>query len=485
MLRPGTIQCILCNGIILHCGGEDRRIVDHLRIEHGVSFNLRYIVAGCMMEEHERNVIADLVQERENIFRRSAINLKKEEVEMKPKIEYIVSNSLVDLHNLHLKKVRLSNIEVHANVFENEVLSSINCPHCNFFFVSWKSLKVHLIAFHKHDTRKNQGQLVPPLHVMKCKICNYSGRNKKQLRNHHRREHTFKSSPCPSSGKTLNLKITRIASSKSVHGKNTSSEKPKSKCCICGLSLSSPGNLKRHIKIMHKEATSLKDGPATRHIDVKSKDLTMVGRQLRTRCIVHDNDNVSINESDSAPNVAADQSANNDTWTCQKGEISSSNEKHQTSNITVQYSTELNNNNFQCKHQRDNFNKIKFLEALGLMPIRKDEHIEGVDIGSASNKRLEFKCGVCDFVCYMDKELYAQKISAHSSQTCSGQNNLLFPVNDVASDLCEGKRQVVPVVSNFCKSKHTLPAIKDQSLVDKTKMSRDTIPISYSDVNLD
>jgi len=479
MLRPGSIQCILCNGIIFYCGGEDRRIVDHMRIEHGVSYNLRYIVAGCMMEEHERNVIADLVKEREAIFRRSAINLKKEEAERNPKIGYIVPYSLADLQNLKLKKVTLSNIEVHANVFEKEVLSRINCPYCNYIFVSWKSLRVHLLAFHKQETRKNQGQLVPPLHVMKCKLCNHSSRTKKQLKNHHRREHIFKSSPCPSSDKTLKLRITKIASSKPVHGKNTISEKPNSECYICGLSLSRPGNLKRHIKTVHKDATEFQDRPAVKHIDVdKSKDLTVVGRQLRTRCIVTDNDIASLKESNSASNVTVGKSANNCAWNRQKCESSSNNDNR------LQCSTELINNNLKCEHHRDNNNKIKFLEALGLMPIVKDEQIGGGDLGSAYFKSLQFKCGKCDFVCYLEKELYAHKISGHSSQSFSAPSKSLIPVNDVASDLCEDNRQDVPLVSSIWKSKHTLLSIEDQSLVNEMKMSRVPITISYSDVNL-
>jgi len=62
--RPGTVFCILCNGIVSYKKGDRKRFEDHMNIEHGAFYNLDFILAGCLMSKDERQVIFELIDEK-------------------------------------------------------------------------------------------------------------------------------------------------------------------------------------------------------------------------------------------------------------------------------------------------------------------------------------------------------------------------------------------------------------------------------------
>merc|ERR1711955_195332 len=65
-MRVPTLQCILCKGLVACSVKDTQRLLDHLVFEHGVSSDYDYILAGCLMTQAEREVIADVIQERES-----------------------------------------------------------------------------------------------------------------------------------------------------------------------------------------------------------------------------------------------------------------------------------------------------------------------------------------------------------------------------------------------------------------------------------
>lgn len=64
-MRANTIICILCRGIVAYTKKDRNRFNSHMNIEHGVSYSLNYILAGCLMNDDERNVVANIIEDRE------------------------------------------------------------------------------------------------------------------------------------------------------------------------------------------------------------------------------------------------------------------------------------------------------------------------------------------------------------------------------------------------------------------------------------
>jgi len=64
-MRSGTVFCLLCRGIVSYNKDDRKRFDDHMNIEHGAFYNLKFLLAGCLMNDEERNVVAEMIEERQ------------------------------------------------------------------------------------------------------------------------------------------------------------------------------------------------------------------------------------------------------------------------------------------------------------------------------------------------------------------------------------------------------------------------------------
>jgi hypothetical protein len=64
-MRTPSLSCILCNGLVAYTKGLRARFDSHMSVEHGITSNFNYILAGCLMNQDERNVVANIIEERE------------------------------------------------------------------------------------------------------------------------------------------------------------------------------------------------------------------------------------------------------------------------------------------------------------------------------------------------------------------------------------------------------------------------------------
>jgi len=81
MVRAPTINCLLCNGLVAYTRNDRKRFDSHMKVEHGASGNLSYILAGCLMSKEERNVVAALIEERQENRTEVVVQDKIEEEE--------------------------------------------------------------------------------------------------------------------------------------------------------------------------------------------------------------------------------------------------------------------------------------------------------------------------------------------------------------------------------------------------------------------
>ena len=59
------VQCFLCSAKIFYGQNDQERLRDHLRSEHSIDTGLDYLVAGCLMNDEEREAIVNVVKDRE------------------------------------------------------------------------------------------------------------------------------------------------------------------------------------------------------------------------------------------------------------------------------------------------------------------------------------------------------------------------------------------------------------------------------------
>ena len=59
------IQCFLCSARIFYERGDTSALVDHLRSEHSADSGENYLIAGCLMNQEEREAIVNVVKDRQ------------------------------------------------------------------------------------------------------------------------------------------------------------------------------------------------------------------------------------------------------------------------------------------------------------------------------------------------------------------------------------------------------------------------------------
>ena len=62
LLRPGTLTCILCRGVVQYKNNNKVRFVKHMENEHAAYFDLDFILATCFMDEDEKAAVKNVIQ---------------------------------------------------------------------------------------------------------------------------------------------------------------------------------------------------------------------------------------------------------------------------------------------------------------------------------------------------------------------------------------------------------------------------------------
>merc|ERR1712129_192264 len=60
----GSIDCLLCGGLVAYSKGSAARLDKHMEVEHGVRRNKPYLLAGCLMTPAERSLVTLIIEQR-------------------------------------------------------------------------------------------------------------------------------------------------------------------------------------------------------------------------------------------------------------------------------------------------------------------------------------------------------------------------------------------------------------------------------------
>ena len=200
VMRPGTIKCVLCQGIVSYCKDDTTRFIDHMNYEHATTSNLRFILAGCLMNEDERNVVSQIIEDRESDASAFTPILKSEDCGARP--------SKSD-HSPQIKQE-----DQRLDCTGEDVARSIHCPQCDKTFPAGKNLKVHLFRYHK----------------MKSKVLGSTAINSSVI------------------SEKENL---QLENKKQIDG--IDSAVARNQCLQCETTFSTLGNLSRHVRTVHKQ----------------------------------------------------------------------------------------------------------------------------------------------------------------------------------------------------------------------------------------
>jgi len=240
-MKRGTINCILCSGLVSYCNSDTSRFVDHMTYEHGVSQNSKFLLAGSLMSEDERDAIITLIEERE--ANKNGKILKRNDNENLKQTEVSCESGAVPS-----KPNTVDTEKNKSNMVSTEVIKKINCPQCDSKFSSGKSLRMHLLHVHKIGNMSLQPP-IPTIQIKNCKLCSFSCLNKKQLKVHHSKKHASKLTQI----RSINGDDEGINGGKDILSSySTLADQTYFTCFLCGGTFSNKGNLKRHLKSTHK-----------------------------------------------------------------------------------------------------------------------------------------------------------------------------------------------------------------------------------------
>jgi len=143
--RPGTVFCILCNGLVSYKKGDSKRFEDHMNIEHGAFYNLDYILAGCLMSKDERQVITELFEEKQMSSSGNDNNEGGENV----KELSILDRAFPLVNTAATSDVAVVLAKAKSESFVSKMDDSrVNCELCESR-ISKKNISRHLIKVHK------------------------------------------------------------------------------------------------------------------------------------------------------------------------------------------------------------------------------------------------------------------------------------------------------------------------------------------------
>jgi len=287
-MKPGTIFCALCQGIVSYKKGDSSRFNDHMNIEHGAYHNLRYILAGCLMNSEERNIVAEIIEERESveITADSEVQVAKKNAEVSifdkvfPLVKDHNDDSFADISVINLETVGES------------LEKNIKCTLCESSFAKGSYLRKHLVRFHKlskeerdlvNESRSKEAVTVcrnespeemdlvnessldtegTDILIFSCHLCDYSCTKERNLKIHKTMKHngSLKDEEKPEAEdiKLENNSVDdeTLAPTVLMNEEATESNQRSIKCSLCDVSFANSYNLKRHMLNQHKSDNS-------------------------------------------------------------------------------------------------------------------------------------------------------------------------------------------------------------------------------------
>ena len=199
LLRPGTLTCILCRGVVQYKNNNKVRFVKHMENEHAAYFDLDFILATCFMDEDEKAAVKNVIQNKnvdsdedgveevtvteiavktevhpeppkETSKRERKDEPSKESEAKKAKVETISKS--FDCRQCDEKFSNSKDLEGHVQAIHTNS-GSIPCDQCNEQFLSNEDLR-------KHTTSSHSSTLEP----FECPQCEEKFDNREQLKSH-------------------------------------------------------------------------------------------------------------------------------------------------------------------------------------------------------------------------------------------------------------------------------------------------------------
>jgi len=280
-MKPGTIFCVLCQGIVSYKNGDSNRFNDHMNIEHGAYHNLRYILAGCLMNSEERNIVAEIIEERESVDVTAESELEKTKMDAEVSIFDKVFPLVKDNNDDSFTCSSVATLGPDGESLEKNV----KCTLCESSFAKGAYLRKHLIRFHKlskeerdlmNESRSNEavGYVSPKevnlvngstldteeedIMVFSCHLCDYSCTKERNLKIHRTMKH-IGSEKCDEKPEVKDLKAENnsvvhdiLTPTELVINDVIESNQKSIKCSLCDTSFANSYNLKRHMVNQHK-----------------------------------------------------------------------------------------------------------------------------------------------------------------------------------------------------------------------------------------
>ena len=60
-LQVKKVTCVFCKCELVYAEGHLKRLIRHVKFEHGIIFNVKYIMASCFLSESEMDAVTDIV----------------------------------------------------------------------------------------------------------------------------------------------------------------------------------------------------------------------------------------------------------------------------------------------------------------------------------------------------------------------------------------------------------------------------------------
>ena len=230
------VQCFLCSAKIFYGQNDQERLRDHLRSEHSIDTGLDYLVAGCLMNDEEREAIVNVVKDRE-VGADTDESLEEDVVKEEPekdvaKIEVGDVVSLADLvPETTLQEGSEDSLqfgEASPPRAEERPVVEFPCPDCHLTFKLKVKLNRHLKSHVKKEemktellcskpvvkserrTPKKQGPRVwVPAHEndgVACPECNKRFRSRGPMQRHYEDIHQPGEFPCRGCNKMFSSK---------------------------------------------------------------------------------------------------------------------------------------------------------------------------------------------------------------------------------------------------------------------------------------
>jgi len=67
VLQLKKVTCAFCKCELVYSEGHLKRLIRHIKFEHGIIFNVKYIMASCFLTESEMDAVTDIVFKKNNL----------------------------------------------------------------------------------------------------------------------------------------------------------------------------------------------------------------------------------------------------------------------------------------------------------------------------------------------------------------------------------------------------------------------------------